>query len=69
MVKVLIFIMGLVIGFIAANYVNKPKTTEGVLKVRNDEGESYLFLELTEQNLSNIHELDYVTLRVDIPRK
>ena len=69
MVKVLIFIVGLVIGFIAANYVNKPKMTEGVLKVRNDEGESYLFLELTEQNLSNIHELDYVTLRVDIPRK
>lgn len=69
MVEVLIYLLGLAVGFIVGTKFNKPKTTEGVLKVRDDDGESYLFLELSNQNLSNIHNLDYVTLKVDIPRK
>lgn len=69
MVKVLIFVLGLVIGFIIASKFNKPKTTEGVLKVRQDEGESYLFLELSQENLHNIHTKDYVVLKVDITPK
>ncbi len=66
MIELLLFIAGVIVGVLFENRYHKTKNTEGTLKVRHDEDEAYLFLELSKENLDNIHKKDYVTLKVDI---
>lgn len=62
-------LVGVVIGTCLTSAIHHSKKTNGVLKVREDEGESYLFLELSQQDLDDIHNKDYVILKVDITHK
>lgn len=68
MFELFILIAGMFCGALIMDGYHKSRSTEGVLKVRYDEDEPYLFLELSRDQLSNIQNKETVILKVDITR-
>lgn len=70
--ELLIFILFTIVNSICVCLITrrlcKPKSISGFLKVRYDEGEPYLYLQLSQTDMDNIHKNDYVVLKVDITR-
>lgn len=54
--------------FAIAKRLCEPKSINGFLKVRYDEDEPYLYLQLSQTDMDNIHKNNYVVLKVDITR-
>lgn len=64
-----LFIVGLIIGVILGFYICfklRPKTVGYLKMVKDENNVPYLFLEMNEDGMSEIHKRSYVTLKVDI---
>lgn len=61
--------LGIILGMIIADLYNNSRKVDGILKVKFDEDEPYLFLELTKEDMDNIYKKDNVVLKVDITRE